>query len=87
MTTDEQHIIDAGRGHLIDGRPREARTTIRGSGSIKCDDPNCTYHREKCLFGEHHSWSVWFESGRLQRTAETLHCHKCGGVCIAEESA
>lgn len=22
MTTDEQHIIDAGRGHLIDGRPQ-----------------------------------------------------------------
>jgi hypothetical protein len=32
-----------------------------------------------------HSWSSWYENGKLQRTPVTFHCYDCGGVCIAEE--
>lgn len=57
----------------------------RGSGQVACEDPACRGHRERCLFGEMHTWSVWYENAKLQRTQGTFHCYRCGGVCIAEE--
>lgn len=72
---------------LIEIPLREVPVPRRGSGPVRCDVPACRGHRERCLFGEMHSWSTWFENGRLQRTRDTYHCHRCGGVCIAEEEA
>jgi hypothetical protein len=53
----------------------------RGAGKVHC----CGGHREKCLFGQQHRWSTWFQDGRLQRTTQTYHCDMCSGVCTAEE--
>ncbi len=64
---------------------REVTTPARGSGPVACDSPACRWHRERCLFGQQHTWSTWFDNGRLPRTASTFHCHACGGVCTAEE--
>lgn len=64
---------------------REVTAPTRGSGPVKCDDPTCIGHRERCRFGLAHSWSTWFDNGRLMRTSLTYHCHVCGGVCTAEE--
>jgi hypothetical protein len=61
---------------------REVPTPTRGSGPVHC----CGGHRERCLFGRTHIWSVWFENGKLQRTPDTFHCYDCGGVCTAEEA-
>jgi hypothetical protein len=61
--------------------PPEA-SSLRGSGPVVC----CGHHRDRCLFGRVHSWSTWYEDGRLQRTRETLKCFDCGGVCIAAEA-
>jgi hypothetical protein len=54
----------------------------RGSGPVTC----CGGHRARCLFGHMHAWSTWYEDGRLQRTAETFYCYRCGGVCTADEA-
>ena len=56
---------------------------IKGSGGTCA----CDMHREKCLFGRQHSWSSWYENGRLMRTRTTFHCWVCGGVCTSEEAA
>jgi hypothetical protein len=60
---------------------REVPSPTRGSGATVC----CGGHRERCLFGHMHSWSTWYEGGKLQRTTDTFHCHVCGGVCTADE--
>lgn len=60
---------------------REVPAPTRGSGPVHC----CGGHRERCLFGQPHSWSVWYENGELQRTRDTFHCHLCSGVCTADE--
>jgi hypothetical protein len=54
---------------------------FRGSGAVTC----CGHHKERCTFGRSHLWSTWFEVAVLQRTATTLRCYECGGVCVAEE--
>ena len=59
----------------------------RGSGPVQCGDPRCRGHRARCVFGHQHTWSTWYENGRLMRTTDTYHCHKCGGVCIGDEPA
>ena len=60
---------------------RQPTPTTRGSGPVTC----CGYHRARCLFGQPHTWTTWYQDGQLQRTRDTYHCHACGGVCIAEE--
>jgi hypothetical protein len=60
---------------------REVPAPTRGSGAVTC----CGGHRERCLFGRMHIWSVWYENAQLQRTALTFHCHDCGSVCTADE--
>lgn len=64
---------------------REVPEPTRGSGPVACDIPTCRGHRARCLFGQMHDWSTWYENGRLQRTPLTFHCYVCDGVCIAEE--
>ena len=61
---------------------RDVPTPVRGSGPVTC----CDGHRERCLIGHAHVWGMWFENGRLQRTTDTLYCHKCSGVCTADEA-
>jgi hypothetical protein len=63
------------------GQLREVTAPTRGSGPVQC----CGGHRARCLFGEPHHWGTWYEDGKLQRTASTFYCHRCGGVCTAEE--
>lgn len=60
---------------------REVPTPRRGSGEVTC----CGGHRDRCRFGQMHSWSTWYENGKLQRTADTFHCHVCDGVCTGDE--
>lgn len=60
---------------------REIPVPTRGSGLLTC----CGGHRERCLFGDMHVWGTWFEDAKLQRTFDTFYCHKCGGVCTADE--
>jgi len=61
---------------------REVPAPTRGSGPVNC----CGGHRERCLFGRPHTWSIpWYENARLQRTPDTYHCHECDGVCTADE--
>jgi hypothetical protein len=64
---------------------REVPEPTRGSGPVTCDVPTCRGHRQRCLFGRMHSWSVWYEDAKLQRTRQTFHCWDCGGICTAEE--
>jgi hypothetical protein len=61
---------------------REVKAPTRGSGPVNC----CGGHRDKCNFGRCHSWSTWYENGRLQRTPITFHCHICDGVCTGDEA-
>lgn len=53
----------------------------RGSGPVVC----CGGHRDRCLFGDEHVFSTWFDAGHLMRTVDTYHCHRCGGVCTGDE--
>jgi len=64
-------------------RPLSACDTA-GSGGVSCP---CGAHRDRCRFGADHHWSVWYRDAVLVRTAATYHCHRCGGVCTAEEAA
>lgn len=58
----------------------------KGSGPIQCSEPQCTGHREKCLFGrEHWSWATWYDNGKLMRTENTYQCWDCKGVCTGDE--
>jgi hypothetical protein len=60
---------------------REPAQKLRGSGPVKCDDPSCHGHRDRCLFGRPHSWGTpWYKGSVLQHT---FHCTDCGGVCTA----
>lgn len=60
-------------------------TPTKGSGPVKCSEPECHGHREKCLFGQRHQWQTWYQNGKLMRTPDTFHCHVCGGVCVGDE--
>lgn len=62
--------------------PREVPAPVRGSGPVTC----CGGHRERCIISHGHVWGTWYENGRLQRTSETLYCHRCDGVCTADEN-
>lgn len=59
---------------------RDIPAPAPGAGKAVC----CGNHRQRCLNGQH-QWAIWVKDGELQRTPDTLHCHKCGGVCTAEE--
>lgn len=61
---------------------KEIPAPTQGSGEVAC----CGGHRARCLFGHAHSWTTWYENGELQRTRVTLYCHRCGGICTAEEA-
>lgn len=69
----------------VNERPAEPapapKSKMRGAGPVVC----CGGHRDRCLIGHDHIWETWYENGRLVRTPDTFRCHRCGGVCTADE--
>lgn len=55
-----------------------ASTKLKGTGSRIC---SCGAHKDRCIFGHAHSWSVYFKNGQLVGSVDTLHCHLCDAVC------
>lgn len=61
-------------------------TLVTNVKNHSCSEAKCTSHRARCQFGRPHVWSTWYANGQLVRTADTYHCHNCGGVCIGDEA-
>lgn len=58
-------------------------TTLRGSGNVTCE---CEQHRERCLFGKQHVWSLAFydhHTGHALPTP-TFHCMPCDSYCAID---
>lgn len=54
----------------------------RGSGPVVC----CGGHRNRCLFGDAHTWQTYMRNGQPVRTRDTDECLRCGGICTGEEA-
>lgn len=39
--------------------------------------------KPRCKFGRPHTWSVWYENGKLVKDENTLHCFTCGETSLA----
>ena len=57
---------------------------LRGSGPVTC---SCGRHRERCLFGTQHSWSMAYVDHHTGRRMESpmLHCMTCDTYCALVE--
>ena len=56
------------------------KVNLRGSGAVTC---GCGEHRDRCLFGRQHVWSLAFvdhHSGR-PLSFHRMHCMACDSYC------